>query len=63
LLQSFVFARVEARRAILLVSGVWLFIASVSVWRCTWDDSYIIFRYAQNLANGLGLVFNPGQRV
>jgi arabinofuranosyltransferase len=62
-LQSLVLARVEVRQAILLVSGVWLFIASVSVWRCTWDDSYIIFRYAQNLANGLGLVFNPGQRV
>ena len=62
-LQYLVWTRAEVRRAILLVSGVWLFIASVSVWRCTWDDSYIIFRYAQNLANGLGLVFNPGQRV
>lgn len=27
------------------------------------DDAYISFRYAQNLADGLGLTFNPGQRV
>lgn len=27
------------------------------------DDAYISFRYARNLANGDGLVFNPGERV
>ncbi len=27
------------------------------------DDAYISFRYAQNLAHGHGLVFNPGERV
>ncbi len=27
------------------------------------DDAYISFRYAQNLANGEGLVYNIGQRV
>ena len=27
------------------------------------EDAYITFRYARNLANGLGLVYNPGQRV
>jgi hypothetical protein len=27
------------------------------------DDAYIIFRYAQNLLNGNGLVFNPGESV
>jgi hypothetical protein len=27
------------------------------------DDAYITYRYGQNLASGLGLVFNPGQRV
>lgn len=27
------------------------------------DDAYISFRYAQNLAEGRGLVFNPGERV
>ena len=27
------------------------------------DDSYITYRYAQNLLHGQGLVFNPGERV
>lgn len=27
------------------------------------DDAYITFRYGQNLASGLGLVFNPGERI
>jgi hypothetical protein len=27
------------------------------------DDGYITFRYARNLAKGLGLVFNPGEHV
>lgn len=27
------------------------------------DDFFITYRYAENLASGLGLVFNPGERV
>jgi hypothetical protein len=27
------------------------------------DDAFISFRYAKNLASGLGFVFNPGERV
>jgi hypothetical protein len=27
------------------------------------DDAYVTLRYAENLMNGLGLVFNPGERV
>lgn len=27
------------------------------------EDAYITFRYARSLANGTGLVFNPGERV
>ena len=27
------------------------------------DDAYISYRYARNLAGGLGLTFNPGERV
>jgi len=27
------------------------------------DDAYITFRYAENLASGLGMVYNPGERV
>jgi len=29
----------------------------------TWDDPFITWRYAENLANGDGLVFNIGERV
>lgn len=32
-------------------------------WSCLVDDAYISFRYAENLAAGHGLVFNPGERV
>ena len=31
--------------------------------RFTIDDAFINFRYAENLASGLGPVFNPGERV
>ena len=32
-------------------------------WFIQEDDSYIFYAYAQNLANGEGYVFNPGERV
>ncbi len=32
-------------------------------WGFTIDDAYISARYARNLAQGLGLVYNPGERV
>ena len=32
-------------------------------WSWTSDDAYITFRYAENLAKGLGAVFNAGERV
>ncbi len=43
-----------------------LAIAAFSVWsrhRVQFDDAYISYRYAVNLATGHGLVFNPGERV
>jgi arabinofuranosyltransferase len=35
------------------------------LWESRWiqDDAYISFRYARNLVDGNGLVFNPGDRV
>ncbi len=27
------------------------------------DDAYITFRYARNMAEGKGLVYNPGERI
>lgn len=35
--------------------------AAVHFWVC--DDAFISFRYARNLIDGRGLVFNPGERV
>ena len=32
-------------------------------WPWTLDDAFITFRYAENLAAGLGPVFNPGEQV
>ncbi len=46
-----------------------ILIYSVRVWwmddgrYVLYDDAFISFRYARNLASGYGLVFNPGQRV
>lgn len=36
---------------------------AVSYWSHTVDDAFISFRYARNLVDGLGLVFNEGERV
>lgn len=40
-----------------LLYGCW------QTWPRTVDDAYITFRYAQNLVDGAGPVFNPGERV
>ena len=45
--------------AALLAVGLWR--AAVLAWLC--DDSFISIRYAENLADGLGLVYNAGERV
>lgn len=39
---------------------------AVNMWRVrsfTIDDAYISYRYAKNLARGLGLVYNAGERI
>lgn len=47
--------------------SVFLTIAALTAlaWRHRFvqDDAYISFRYAENMARGLGLVWNPGERV
>ncbi|MEM6295902.1 MAG: hypothetical protein AAGA54_31815 [Myxococcota bacterium] len=51
---------------LLLGLGIPLWILCVNMWRVHWftyDDAYISFRYARNLADGLGLVYNPGERI
>ena len=51
-----------------LVAGLLtpLFIAIANMWRLksfTIDDAYISYRYARNFARGMGLVYNPGERI
>jgi len=36
---------------------------ALSYGECTQDDAFISFRYARNLLDGHGLVYNPGERV
>jgi hypothetical protein len=46
---------------------VYFLLVSVSLFalfnRWAYDDPFITYRYAQNLASGLGFVYNPGERV
>lgn len=57
-------ATVSARRVFVLV---YLIVVSVTLyalfWRWRYDDPFITYRYADNLARGLGFVYNPGERV
>ncbi len=39
------------------------FVVRLLVGPLTIDDAYITFRYARNLATGLGFVYNPGEHV
>ncbi len=48
--------------AILVLASIVLLQGLVFDWKPV-DDAYISFRYAANLLDGHGLVFNPGERV
>ncbi len=54
------------RRAALGLALLWIALAGVFVQRLqgrSFDDFFITYRYAQNLTEGNGFVFNPGERV
>ena len=49
-----------------LIAGFALAAAGVAAWAFSpvaFDDAFISYRYADNLVQGHGLVFNPGERV
>jgi tetratricopeptide (TPR) repeat protein len=52
--------RDNRRLALALGATLALLLAHASVYTFLTDDAYISFRYARNLADGHGLVFNPG---
>ena len=54
--------RLSAWGLALLAAAAFVYHAHI-YWEWTEDDAYISFRYARSLANGDGLVFNPGERV
>ncbi len=44
-------------------AALYFFVANVTHYYFVGDDAYISFRYAANLVDGLGLVWNPGEAV
>jgi hypothetical protein len=46
-----------------IVAAALFLLAFARLWVYVIDDTYISLRYAQNLAHGYGLVYNPGERV
>src|SRR5579885_3130425 len=53
------------RREVLLLVllGIGVPLAYVFCTRQIWEDYFITFRHGQNLCEGKGLVYNPGERV
>src|SRR5687767_454301 len=49
--------------ALIVLGAIGYFFADNSVVHTPIDDAFIFYRYAVNLANGEGLVFNIGERV
>lgn len=49
--------------ALLALAAALLVHGAILWWPRTVDDAYIIFQYARNLTDGLGPVYNPGERV
>ncbi len=58
-------ARVTRQYAICAITGsaVILLLHSIFYFHYTSDDAYISYRYARNLSDGVGLVWNPGEHV
>ncbi len=52
-------------RTLVLLGAICLIYLAHALYYWEWieDDAFISMRYAQNLVNGSGLVFNPGERV
>jgi hypothetical protein len=48
---------------ILLAAAAILVVLIRTTWFHLVDDAYISFRYARNIVDGVGAVFNPGERV
>jgi hypothetical protein len=49
--------------ALSLLAALVFLVAFVRLWSYVLDDTYISLRFARHLAQGVGLVYNPGERV
>ncbi len=56
-------ARFSPRAALLTVLALLFLFLSIVSYVGIFEDSFIAFRYAENLAHGHGLVYNAGERV
>lgn len=54
---------VRHRYAIALVAVLGVALAHAALYVLPFEDAYISFRYAEHLAGGQGLAYNPGERV
>ena len=52
-----------AALGLLLLAIVGFLVVTAGAWPYTLDDAFITFRYAENLARGCGLSFNPAPPV
>ncbi|NOR54545.1 MAG: hypothetical protein GQ536_10755, partial [Candidatus Aminicenantes bacterium] len=52
-----------SRKTVFIVSTLIFLALAIKFFDHTVDDAFISFRYAENLVEGHGLVFNPGERV
>ena len=50
------------KRILLAVSAAVYLVIVFLLWDYSIDDAFVTFRYAENLADGNGLVFNPGDK-
>ena len=57
------FEKYFSRRIVFVISGIVFLALAIKFLDHTVDDAFISFRYAHNLVQGHGLVFNPGERV
>jgi hypothetical protein len=63
IMKIFIFLNKKSELLLLLFMAILAFLLRISIGPMTWDDAYITFRYAHNIAEGYGFVYNLGERV
>jgi arabinofuranosyltransferase len=55
--------RLRNYRLVILMAAILIAALTVAFWNYTQDDVFITYTYSRNIAQGVGFVFNPGERV